>query len=94
LRPPPYAGGSEPEQQAGLFAECGYLPVRLSAYGLEASRQVLGKYPYDYVPMDAFVEMRWTPAKLGPRSGCMPQVWDAVTDALERAVGLRRQSGE
>jgi sn-glycerol 3-phosphate transport system substrate-binding protein len=36
---------AEPEQQAELFAGSGYLPVRPSALDLDASRQVLQKYP-------------------------------------------------
>ena len=56
--PLPYASGSAPEQQAELFARAGYLPVRLSAYGPEASRQVLGEYPSHQVPVDSFVGMR------------------------------------
>ena len=46
---------AEPEQQAEFFAASGYLPVRLSAYDLEPSRQVLEKYPMFQVLVDLFV---------------------------------------
>jgi sn-glycerol 3-phosphate transport system substrate-binding protein len=76
----------EPEQQAELFAGTGYLPVRLSAYDLEASRQVLAKYPEYQVPVDLFVGVPSTPAKLGPRIGPSAEVGEIVAQALEEMV--------
>ena len=77
---------AEPEQQAELFAGTGYLPVRLSAYDLEASRQVLERYPYYQVPVDLFVRVPSTPAKLGPRIGPSAAVREIVAQALEQMV--------
>jgi sn-glycerol 3-phosphate transport system substrate-binding protein len=77
---------AEPEQQAELFAGTGYLPVRLSAYDLEASRQVLEKYPEYRVPMDLFVGVPSTPEKLGPRIGPSAAVREIVAQALEEMV--------
>jgi sn-glycerol 3-phosphate transport system substrate-binding protein len=77
---------AEPEQQAELFAGTGYLPVRLSAYDLEASRQVLEKYPYYQVPVDLFVGTPSTPAKLGPRIGPSAEVGEILAQALEEMV--------
>jgi sn-glycerol 3-phosphate transport system substrate-binding protein len=74
---------AEPEQQAELFAESGYLPVRLSAYGLEASRRVLEKYPSYQVPVDLFLGVPATPAKLGPRIGPFSKVHETVARAME-----------
>jgi sn-glycerol 3-phosphate transport system substrate-binding protein len=77
---------AEPEQQAELFAGTGYLPVRLSAYDLEASRQVLEKYPEYQVPVDLFVGVPSTPAKLGPRIGPSAAVGEILAQALEQVV--------
>ena len=77
---------AEPEQQAELFAGSGFLPVRLSAYDLEASRQVLAKYPYYQVPVDSFVGVPSSPAKLGPRMGPFSKVSDIVAEAIEEMV--------
>jgi sn-glycerol 3-phosphate transport system substrate-binding protein len=77
---------AEPEQQAELFAGTGYLPVRLSAYDLEASRQVLEKYPLYQVPVDLFVGVPSTPEKLGPRIGPSAEVGEILAQALEEMV--------
>ncbi len=77
---------AEPEQQAELFAGTGYLPVRLSAYDLAASRQVLEKYPYYQVPIDLFLGVPSTPEKLGPRIGPSAKVGDILAQALEEMV--------
>ena len=77
---------AEPEQQAELFAGTGYLPVRLSAYDLEASRQVLEKYPLYQVPVGLFVGVPSTPEKLGPRIGPSSEVGDILAQALEQMV--------
>ncbi len=77
---------AEPEQQAELFADTGYLPVRLSAYDLEASRQVLEKYPLYQVPVDLFVGVPSTPEKLGPRIGPSAAVGEILAQALEEMV--------
>jgi sn-glycerol 3-phosphate transport system substrate-binding protein len=76
----------EPEQQAELFAGTGYLPVRVSAYDLEASRQVQEKDPEYQVPVDLFVGVPSTPAKLGPRIGPSDAVREIVAQALEQMV--------
>jgi sn-glycerol 3-phosphate transport system substrate-binding protein len=77
---------AEPEQQAELFAGSGYLPVRVSALDLDASRQVLEKYPYYQVAVDLYVGTPSTPAKLGPRIGPFSQVRETVAQALEEMV--------
>jgi len=77
---------AEPEQQAELFAGTGYLPVRLSAYDLEASRQVLERYPLYQVPVDLFVGVPSTPEKLGPRIGPSAAVGEILAQALEEMV--------
>jgi sn-glycerol 3-phosphate transport system substrate-binding protein len=77
---------AEPEQQAEFFAGTGHLPVRTSAYDLEASRQVLEKYPYYQVPVDMFVGKPSTPATLGPRIGPFAKVNEAVLQAVEEIV--------
>jgi sn-glycerol 3-phosphate transport system substrate-binding protein len=77
---------AEPEQQAELFAGTGYLPVRVSAYDLEPSRQVVEKYPYYQVPIDLFVGVPSTPEKLGPRIGPSAKVGDILAQALEEMV--------
>jgi len=77
---------AEPEQQAELFAGTGFLPVRLSAYDLEPTRQLLLDYPEFQVPIDLFVGVRSTPAVLGPRIGPFAEVRDVVTSALEEVV--------
>ena len=77
---------AEPEQQAELFSGTGYLPVRLSAYDLEASRQVQEKYPEYQVPVELFVGVPSTPAKLGPRIGPSDAVREIVAQALEQMV--------
>ena len=77
---------AEPEQQAELFAGTGNLPVRTSAYDLEPSRQVLAEYPYYQVPMDSFVGVPSSPAKLGPRMGPFSKVSDIIAEAIEEMV--------
>jgi sn-glycerol 3-phosphate transport system substrate-binding protein len=77
---------AEPEQQAEFFAGTSHLPVRLSAYDLEASRQVLEKYPYYQVPVDLFLGTQPTPAELGPRIGPFSKVREAVVQAMEEMV--------
>ena len=77
---------AEPEQQAELFAGSGYLPVRVSAYDLEASRQVLEKYPEYLAAVDLFVGTPSTPEKLGPRMGPFSQVRETVAQGLEEMI--------
>jgi sn-glycerol 3-phosphate transport system substrate-binding protein len=77
---------AEPEQQAELFAGTGFLPVRLSAYELEASRRVLEKYPLYQVPVDLSVGVPSTTEKLGPRVGPSAKVGETVTQFLEEMV--------
>jgi len=77
---------AEPEQQAEFFAGASHLPVRLSAYDQEASRQVLEKYPYYQVPVDLFVGRPATPTELGPRIGPFAKVHEAVVQALEEML--------
>jgi sn-glycerol 3-phosphate transport system substrate-binding protein len=77
---------AEPEQQAELFAGTGELPVRLSAYELEPSRQVVAKYPSYQVAVDLFLGVPATPAQLGPRVGPFAKVHDTVVQALEEMV--------
>jgi sn-glycerol 3-phosphate transport system substrate-binding protein len=77
---------AEPEQQAELFAGTGNLPARISAYDLEASRQVLAEHPEYQVPVDSFVGVPSTPAKLGPRMGPFSKVSDIIAEALEEMV--------
>jgi sn-glycerol 3-phosphate transport system substrate-binding protein len=77
---------AEPEQQAEFFVSTGFLPVRLSAYDLEASRQVLEKYPYFQVPVDLFVETPSTPEKLGPRIGPFSKVREIVVQEWEETI--------
>jgi sn-glycerol 3-phosphate transport system substrate-binding protein len=81
---------AEPEQQAELFVDTGFLPVRLSAYEQEATRQVLEKYPYYQVPVDMFVGKPSTPAALGPRYGPFAKVNEAILQALEEIVAGRK----
>ena len=77
---------AEPEQQAEFFAGSGFLPVRVSAYDLEASRQVLEKYPEYQVPVDQFVGAPSTPARLGALVGPFSQVRSIVGQAWEEMV--------
>ena len=77
---------AEPEQQAELFAGTGFLPVRVSAYDLEPSRQVLAKYSYFQVPVDLFVGTPSTPARLGARIGPFSKVRETVVQAWEETV--------
>jgi sn-glycerol 3-phosphate transport system substrate-binding protein len=77
---------AEPEQQAELFAGTGFLPVRLSAYQMDASREVLQKYPLYQVPVDLSVGVPSTPEKLGPRVGPSARVGEIVAQALEAMV--------
>ena len=82
LRPCRASGVSE-EQQAEFFAGSGFLPVRLSAYDLERSRQALEKYPSYQVAVDLFDGTPLTPATLWPRIGPDAQVVETVNRALE-----------
>jgi len=77
---------AEPEQQAEFFAGSGFLPVRVSAYDLEASRQVIEKYPEYQVPVDQFVGTPSTPARLGALVGPFSQVRDIVGQEWEEMV--------
>jgi sn-glycerol 3-phosphate transport system substrate-binding protein len=77
---------AEPEQQAELFAGSGYLPVRVSAYDLEASKQVLEKYPEYQTPIEEFVGAPATPAKLGALLGPFSQVREIVAQSLEEML--------
>ena len=77
---------AEPEQQAELLAGTGNLPVRTSAYDLESSRRVLEQYPEYQVPVDSFVGVPSSPAKLGPRMGPFSKVSDIVAEAIEEMV--------
>ena len=77
---------AEPEQQAELFAGSGYLPVRLSAVELDASQQVLNKYPYYQVALDLYVGTPSTPEKLGPRIGPFSQVRETVAQGIEEML--------
>jgi len=77
---------AEPEQQAEVFVGTSHLPVRLSAYDQDASRQVLQKYPLYQVIVNLFGATPSTPAELGPRVGLrlwggkMPSVSEALTE--------------
>jgi sn-glycerol 3-phosphate transport system substrate-binding protein len=73
----------EPEQQAEWFAGSGYLPVRNSAYGLPAAKDIIAQYPQFQIPADLFAKTATTTAALGPLLGPFQQVRDAVTDAIE-----------
>jgi sn-glycerol 3-phosphate transport system substrate-binding protein len=77
---------AEPEQQAELFAGTGNLPARTSAYDLEPSRQVMEEHPEYQVPVDSFVGVPSTPAKLGPRMGPGSMVSDILAEAIEEMV--------
>jgi sn-glycerol 3-phosphate transport system substrate-binding protein len=77
---------AEPEQQAEFFAGTSHLPVRLSAYDQETSRQVLAKYPLYQVPVDLSVGTPSTPAELGPRIGPFSKVRETVTQAMEQMI--------
>jgi sn-glycerol 3-phosphate transport system substrate-binding protein len=77
---------AEPEQQAEFFAGSGYLPVRISAYDLDASKQVLAKYPQYQAPIDEFVGAPATPAKLGALLGPFNQVREIMAQALEEML--------
>jgi len=77
---------AEPEQQAEFFVSTGFLPVSLSAYDLESSRQVLEKYPYFQLPVDLFVETPSTPEKLGPRIGPFSKVREIVVQEWEEMI--------
>ena len=73
----------EPEQQAEWFAGSGYLPVRESAYELQAAKDIIAKYPLFQVPADLFAKTATTTAALGPLIGPFQQVRDPVTSAIE-----------
>jgi sn-glycerol 3-phosphate transport system substrate-binding protein len=77
---------AEPEQQAELFAGTGNLPARVSAYDLPASQQVLTEHPEYQVPVDSFVGVPSSPAKLGPRMGPFTRVSDIIAEAIEEMV--------
>jgi sn-glycerol 3-phosphate transport system substrate-binding protein len=76
---------AEPEQQAEFFAGTGHLPVRPSAYDLEASRQVL-ENPYYQALVDLFVGRTSSPAALGPRIGPFAKVHETVVQAMEEML--------
>ncbi len=73
----------EPAQQAEWFAGSGYLPVRNSAYGYQASKDIIAKYPAFQLPVDLFARTATTTAALGPLLGPFQQVRDGMSDALE-----------
>jgi len=73
----------EPEQQAEWFAGSGYLPVRNSAYGLPAAKDIIAQYPQFQIPADLFTKTATSTAALGPLIGPFQQVREAVTDAIE-----------
>jgi sn-glycerol 3-phosphate transport system substrate-binding protein len=81
---------AEPEQQAELFAGTGFLPVRPSALDLEASKQVLDKYPEYQVAVDLYAGTPSTPANLGPRIGPFSEVLETVVQALEEMIAGRK----
>ena len=62
------------------------MPVRLSAYDLEPSGQLLEKYPFYQVLVDLFVGTPATPATLGPRIGPFSQVRLIIAEAMEEMV--------
>jgi sn-glycerol 3-phosphate transport system substrate-binding protein len=74
---------AEPEQQAEWFAGSGYLPVRNSAYDLQAAKDIIAKYPQFQIPADLFAKTATTTAALGPLLGPLQQVQDSITDAIE-----------
>jgi sn-glycerol 3-phosphate transport system substrate-binding protein len=74
---------SEPEQQAEWFAGSGYLPVRNSAYDLQAAKDIIAKYPQFRIPADLFAKTATTTAALGALLGPFQQVEDSITDAIE-----------
>jgi sn-glycerol 3-phosphate transport system substrate-binding protein len=77
---------AEPEQQAEFFAGTGNLPARVSAYDLPASQQVLTEHPEYQVPVDSFVGVPSSPAKLGPRMGPFTRVSDIIAEGIEEMV--------
>jgi sn-glycerol 3-phosphate transport system substrate-binding protein len=85
---------AEPEQQAEFFAGSGFLPVRVSAYDLDASRQVIEKYPEYQVPVDQFVGAPSTPARLGALIGPFSQVRKIVGQAWEEMVVGGKDPGQ
>ena len=74
---------AEPVQQAEWFAGSGYLPVRNSAYDLQAAKDIIAKYPQFQIPADLFAKTATTTAALGPLLGPLQQVQDSITDAIE-----------
>jgi sn-glycerol 3-phosphate transport system substrate-binding protein len=73
----------EPEQQAEWFAGSGSIPVRNSAYGLPAAKDIIARYPHFQVPVDLFAKTPTTPAALGALLGPFQQVREAVKNAVE-----------
>jgi len=73
----------EPEQQAEWFGGSGYLPVRNSAYGLPAAKDIIARYPQFQIPADLFAKTATTTAALGPLLGPFQQVRNAVRSAIE-----------
>ena len=73
----------EPEQQAEWFADSGFLPVRNSAYGYPAAKDIIARYPYFQIPADLFAKTATTTAALGPLLGPFPQVREAMASAME-----------
>jgi len=76
----------EPEQQAEWFAGSGYLPVRNSAYGYPAAKDIIARYPDFQLPADLFEKTATTAAALGPLVGPFPEVREAVASAIESMV--------
>ena len=77
---------AEPEQQAEWFAGSGYLPVRNSAYGLPAAKDIIAKYPPFQIPADLFPKTATTAAALGPLVGPFQKVEDGIRTAIESMV--------
>ena len=74
---------AEPEQQAEWFAGSGYLPVRNSAYDLQAAKDIVAKYPQFEIPADLFAKTATTTAALGALLGPFQQVEDGIRGAIE-----------
>jgi len=76
----------EPEQQADWFAGSGYLPVRQSAYELEAAQQVMEEYPHFRKPVEAYQAAPSTRASQGALLGPMAEVNEVINRAAEEMV--------
>jgi len=84
----------EPQQQADWYSGSGYFPMRISAYELQAAKDVEAKYPHFRVAVDQFLEAPSTRATQGALLGNFVDVRVILQKAAEEMILKSKDPGQ